>query len=62
MNSENPREIRENAGVMIHRNIQHFTLAETRMALKKMKNGKAVGPDQIPVEVWKHLGAYGVNF
>ncbi|XP_061541504.1 uncharacterized protein LOC133407527, partial [Phycodurus eques] len=27
-----------------------------------MKNGKAVGPDDIPVEVWKHLGEVAVEF
>ena len=30
-------------------------------ALDKMKNGKAVGPDGIPVEVWKCLGREGVD-
>ena len=30
-------------------------------ALSKMKVGKAVGPDNIPVEVWKTLGARAVN-
>jgi len=25
-----------------------------------MKSGKAVGPDSIPVEVWKSLGEEGV--
>ena len=24
--------------------------------MQRMKNGKAVGPDDIPVEVWKCLG------
>jgi len=28
---------------------------EIRDALKKMKTGKAVGPDGIPVEMWKCL-------
>ena len=28
----------------------------------KMKNGKATGPDNIPVEVWKSLGRTGVHF
>ena len=27
-----------------------------------MKNNKAVGPDEIPVEAWKHLGDCGVGF
>ena len=26
---------------------------KVRKALKRMKRGKAVGPDDIPVEVWK---------
>ena len=27
-----------------------------------MKNGKTVGPDEIPVEVWKCLGEVTVEF
>ncbi|KAH1214992.1 Craniofacial development protein 2 [Glycine max] len=29
---------------------------EVKEALKRMSNGKAVGPDNIPIEVWKTLG------
>ena len=32
------------------------------MALIHMKNGKATGPDNLPVEMWKTLGRTGVNF
>ena len=32
------------------------------MALRNMKNGKATGPDNLPIEVWKSLGRTGVNF
>ncbi|KAK3530535.1 hypothetical protein QTP86_027896 [Hemibagrus guttatus] len=35
---------------------------EVRKALKRMKSGKAVGPDDIPVEVWKCLGEAAVEF
>ena len=31
-------------------------------ALRKMKNGEAVGPDHLPVEVWKCLGSVGVEY
>ena len=31
------------------------------MALKRMKNGKATGLDEIPAEVWKALGEEGVD-
>ena len=30
--------------------------------MKSMKNGKAVGPDDIPVEVWKCLGDIALEF
>ena len=30
-------------------------------ALKKMKNNKATGPDEIPVEAWRALGGEGVD-
>ena len=34
---------------------------EVDVALKRMKLGKAMGPDGIPVEVWKSLGEEGVD-
>ncbi|KAM1184249.1 hypothetical protein ACFX1S_013853 [Malus domestica] len=33
---------------------------EVVVALKKMKHRKAVGPDDIPIEVWKALGETGI--
>ena len=27
-----------------------------------MKKGKAVGPDELPVEVWKSMGKMGIKF
>lgn len=30
-----------------------FTVAEELAAIKKMKYGKAAGPDNIPAEAWK---------
>nr|ABN08628.1 RNA-directed DNA polymerase (Reverse transcriptase) [Medicago truncatula] len=33
---------------------------EVKEALKRMSNGKAVGPDNIPIEVWKSLGDRGI--
>ena len=34
---------------------------EVEVALKGMKHGNAMGPDRIPVEVWKSLGEEGVD-
>ena len=39
----------------------HITKDEIKEALKKMANGEAEGPDQIPVEVWKYLGDTGLE-
>ena len=33
---------------------------EVRRALKRMKSGQTVGPDDIPVEAWKCLGKVAV--
>ena len=35
---------------------------EVRTGLRKMKKGKAQGPDDIPVEVWIAVGNKGVEF
>lgn len=32
---------------------------EVKEALKRMKPGKAVGPDEMPIEAWKCLGKWG---
>ena len=32
------------------------TREEEKVALKRKKNGKAMGPDALPVEVWKSFG------
>ena len=42
--------------------IPNVTLEEVGTQLNKMKTGKACGPDQIPIEVWKLLGDEGVVF
>jgi hypothetical protein len=39
------------------RRIQEF---EVKDALKRMKGGKSMGPDGIPIEVWRSLGAVAI--
>jgi hypothetical protein len=36
-------------------------MREVWEAIRKMKNNKATGPDNIPIEAWKSLGADGVD-
>lgn len=60
LNEENNRLIREDGQVNIGM-VMRFSRQEVLNALKKMKNGKATGPDMIPVEAWKALGDEGVD-
>ncbi|XP_068247976.1 uncharacterized protein [Palaemon carinicauda] len=60
LNEENYRLLREDGQVNIGLVIR-FSRQEVINALRKMKNGKATGPDMIPVEAWKALGDEGVD-
>ena len=60
LNEENPRTITEEGNPRAGP-VPDITREEVKRALDKMKNGKAVGPDGIPVEVWKVLGGEGVD-
>ncbi|KAH1257526.1 Transposon TX1 uncharacterized protein [Glycine max] len=56
-NSLDTRE--EDRNYKYYRRIQK---QEVKEALKRMSNGKAVGPDNIPIEVWKTLGDRGLEW
>lgn len=62
LNEENSRERRKEEPERIRKKVDQFRKDEVRKALKRMKSGKAVGPDDIPVEVWKCLGEMSVDF
>ena len=49
------RERRENDGDRVNLDVESISKEEVRENMQMMKNGKAVGPDDIPVEVWKCL-------
>ncbi|KAK3539116.1 hypothetical protein QTP86_025046, partial [Hemibagrus guttatus] len=62
MNAENEREKRVEGVNSVEQKVDKIRKDEVRKALKRMKSGKAVGPDDIPVEVWKCLGEAAVEF
>ncbi|KAK3545101.1 hypothetical protein QTP70_000575 [Hemibagrus guttatus] len=53
---------RDRDGKDVQQKVDKIKKDEVRKALKRMKSGKAVGPDDIPVEVWKCLGEAAVEF
>ena len=63
MNEENERHRRENDGERVNLDVESISKEEVRENMQRMKNGKAVvGPDDIPVEVWKCLGENALEF
>ncbi|KAK3540074.1 hypothetical protein QTP70_025389, partial [Hemibagrus guttatus] len=62
MNEENEREKRVEGVNSVEQKVDKIRKDEVRKALKRMKSGKAVGPNDIKVEVWKCLGEAAVEF
>ena len=62
LNHENPREKKETRTEGRERDVEDISGEEVRTGLRKMKKGKAQGPDDIPVEAWIALGNKGVEF
>ncbi|KAK3525112.1 hypothetical protein QTP86_016485, partial [Hemibagrus guttatus] len=62
MNEENEREKRVEGVNSVEQKVDKIRKDEVRKALKRMKCGKAVGPDDISVEVWKCLREAAVEF
>ena len=59
---EKPRKRRETKTEGRERDVEDISGEKVRTGLKKMKKGKAQGPDDIPVEAWIALGNKGVEF
>ena len=60
LNEENPRSIFDD-GVPNEGLTQGISRNEVKVAISRVKNGKATGMDGIPVEVWKCLGEEGID-
>lgn len=55
MNVKNERVRRLDDVEMVHQEVQGISEDEVKAAMKRMKSGKAVGPDHIHVEAWRYL-------
>ena len=61
MNEENDREPKTEKAEVVSNEVNCFSREEVKNALRKMKKGKAVGADELPVEVWKWMGEMGIK-
>ena len=62
MNEENERARRENDGERVNLEVERISKEEVRENKQRMKNGNAVGPDDIPIEVWTCLEESALEF
>ena len=49
----------EEAAKVIKKEVNCASREEVKNALRRMKKGKAAGPDELPVEVWKCMERWG---
>ena len=62
MNEENKREPRTEEPKVVNEEVICVSREEVKNALRRMKKGKAVGPDELLVEVWKCMGEMEIKF
>ena len=62
MNEENNREPRTEEAEVVNEEVNYVSREEVKNALRRMKKGKVVGPDELPIEVWKCMGKMGIKF
>ena len=62
MNEKNERERRENDGERVNLEVESISKEEVRENMRRTNNGKAVGPDDILVEVCECLGESALKF
>ena len=62
MNEENNGDPRTEEAEVLNKEVNCVSREEVKNALRTLKKGKAVGPDELPVEVWKCMGKMGIKF
>ena len=62
MNKKNNREPRKEEPEVVNEEVNCVSREEVKNTVRRMKKGKAVGPDELPVEVRKCMGEMGIKF
>ena len=62
MNEENNKDSRTEEAEVINEEVNCVSREKVKNALRRMKKDKAVGPDELPVKVWKCMGKKGIKF
>ena len=62
MNEENNRDPRTEEAEVVNEEVNCVSREEVKNSLRRMKKGKAVGPEELPVKVWKYVGEMGIKF
>ena len=60
MNEENNREPRKEEAEVVNEEVNCVSRGQVKNALR-MKKGKAVGSDELPIEGWKCMGKMGIK-
>ena len=63
MNEENDKEAKTEEIEVVNEGVNYVSREEeVKNALRRMKQGKAVGLDELPVEIWKCIEKIGIKF
>ena len=62
INEENDREPRTEKAEVVNKEVNGVSREEVKNALRRMKKGKAVGSDELPIEVLKCMGEMEIEF
>ena len=62
MNEENNKDPKTEETEVINKEVNCVSREEVKNAIRRMKTGKAVGPDELPEEVGKCMGKMEIKF
>ena len=62
INEENDGVSKTEEIEIVNNGVNCASREEVKNALRRMKQGKAVGLDELPVEIWKCMGEMGIEF